>query len=42
MTERNKREVKEDEEEEEEEVVFLGAEIYCERRPGLRELESKN
>lgn len=40
MTERNKREVKEDEEEEE--VVFLGAEIYCERRPGLRELESKN
>lgn len=41
MTERNKREVKEDEEEEEE-VVFLGAEIYCERRPGLRELESKN
>lgn len=40
MTERNKRELKEDEEEEE--VVFLGAEIYCERRPGLRELESKN
>lgn len=40
MTERNKRGVKEDEEEEE--VVFLGAEIYCERRPGQRELESKN
>lgn len=40
MTERNKRELKEDEEEEE--VEFLGAEIYCERRPGLRELESKN
>lgn len=40
MTERNKRELKEDKEEEE--VVFLGAEIYCERRPGLRELESKN
>lgn len=40
MTERNKRELKEDEEEEE--VVFLGAEIYCERRPGLRELGSKN
>lgn len=40
MTERNKRELKEDEEEEE--VVFLGAEIYCERRPGPRELESKN
>lgn len=40
MTERNNRELKEDEEEEE--VVFLGAEIYCERRPGLRELESKN
>ncbi len=32
----------EEEEGEEEEVVFLQAEIYRERRAGVRELEGKN